>query len=994
MLRGGFTRFDGESNGRGARWGKNVSQQEDPASSPSLALLRFEDSNGSSPVNAEKMWETIDTQSSAESDWGPPDWRQSEERNGDKSERLEGNVTFKQQTNNKEIISVAPQKGKRIKRRDALSAAGSRDQSIDSFSVDESKSAGHPSDQNFRRAQPTDRENLPKGSEVTRTDNGRLEKETCDSIWSPFDVDVVEKTTNFNNKPPGRNLNGKPQNYFESSMPETLKSYPNAYRDATELEAQTLSTAPASSGEWNSTIASSASEVSWSFADIQVQSSQEAPGGGWMDLSVASSVESREQPPRKPWEEYASHPELVAQTLRTGPGDTVASALTLDRTIDKEWRPFDQPSALETSSYYAPDAPTSNHDWPIYGTSTIKPKETNKDSRKHELSSSPGSQPIIVNSSIQSNQEWTPLDIQPRNNSFTSRKTIGRSDPIGTFTTNLPQYEEKLRSKSSSHRDDGGETEGADGWEHDSESSFPDRAPAIEYFKVNKAMESRDEKNQSRVFLSLTSSAPNTAERKRQPVSDRAQSTTVQEELSSSHRDDGGETEGANGWERDSESSFPNRAPSIECFRANKATENRYEKNQSRVFLSLTLPAPNTCNSNTPPTNQEEDKSIPDTKTYVSSERESEALREFSMTAAPMLPIEKEEQEQIPLKVIGFPSGDSQTVPVETIEKATKTRNTLDQHAKEDNARSNLTREPLGAWLSSKRGAEEDDSGSEEARSDIALDHQQSKVAAADKKEERDDDEETRADPFAGLDLTPTVTPKGDTKVRLRETRNEGKILLGATQPEDPAGRLSADPKEKEGNTRGPPLESKIKERPLGATANEIKLLNDFLKIAGPEFNGNALSTEEWERLHDAALSAGIPDAFLNQMLDQSVGIRVGMGTWEDSSASSATTSRHSHHHAHQADQNTPAASTTTVYTGASRITGNTRESIYSDAPPQNSLTSAKGYVCGLTTFWTDVSDKMGMGVMPIFKASRSGEAESVHYDDASWDMDVTNNLP
>lgn len=90
----------------------------------------------------------------------------------------------------------------------------------------------------------------------------------------------------------------------------------------------------------------------------------------------------------------------------------------------------------------------------------------------------------------------------------------------------------------------------------------------------------------------------------------------------------------------------------------------------------------------------------------------------------------------------------------------------------------------------------------------------------------------------------------------------------------------------------------KTKARPLGASAQEIKMLNHFLKIAGPKLRSPNLSTEEREEIHSRAIKAGLPELFVNKILDQTAGI-VG---WEEqshgtllTSESTDESSRHQH---------------------------------------------------------------------------------------------------
>jgi len=65
---------------------------------------------------------------------------------------------------------------------------------------------------------------------------------------------------------------------------------------------------------------------------------------------------------------------------------------------------------------------------------------------------------------------------------------------------------------------------------------------------------------------------------------------------------------------------------------------------------------------------------------------------------------------------------------------------------------------------------------------------------------------------------------------------------------------------------------AKQKEEPLGSSMDEIEMMNIFLAVAGPGFDG-PLSTKEMEELQDRSRRAGLPVEFTNRMLDQNAGI-------------------------------------------------------------------------------------------------------------------------
>jgi hypothetical protein len=61
-------------------------------------------------------------------------------------------------------------------------------------------------------------------------------------------------------------------------------------------------------------------------------------------------------------------------------------------------------------------------------------------------------------------------------------------------------------------------------------------------------------------------------------------------------------------------------------------------------------------------------------------------------------------------------------------------------------------------------------------------------------------------------------------------------------------------------------------EVPIGASLNEIEMINMFLTVLGPDFDGS-LSTKELEALHHRSAKAGLTKEFTNNMVHQSAGI-------------------------------------------------------------------------------------------------------------------------
>jgi hypothetical protein len=190
---------------------------------------------------------------------------------------------------------------------------------------------------------------------------------------------------------------------------------------------------------------------------------------------------------------------------------------------------------------------------------------------------------------------------------------------------------------------------------------------------------------------------------------------------------------------------------------------------------------------------------------------------------------------------------------------------------------------------------------------------------------------------------------------------------------------------------------------PLGATVEEIGLLNRFLKVVGPGFNGNDLSLADRERIHDAALRENIPGTFLNQMLDQSAGIR----RWEDKSVSSTVSgcTRKYRRRKHKlADPHSPGASThytgrsyqtkTTTSSRSTRRTAYTARTGYSSASNSTgyyslSPTSEVGFGCGLENIWSGLT---GQETVPgSSRTVYSADSQSMYSDDVSWETGKRN---
>lgn len=150
--------------------------------------------------------------------------------------------------------------------------------------------------------------------------------------------------------------------------------------------------------------------------------------------------------------------------------------------------------------------------------------------------------------------------------------------------------------------------------------------------------------------------------------------------------------------------------------------------------------------------------------------------------------------------------------------------------------------------------------------------------------------------------------PQTPNRARNRTQRPE-ESLMGDNRPRTPDRPHIVEKPLNQPSRRQP-----TKGKPLGASLDEIEYINRFLKIAGPDFDGSQLSIGERENLHDQSLQAGIPEDFINRLLDQSAGIIA----WEQRSVSSSVkeegncTTRHRNGKGRRAiESSSPAASTT-----------------------------------------------------------------------------------
>lgn len=178
--------------------------------------------------------------------------------------------------------------------------------------------------------------------------------------------------------------------------------------------------------------------------------------------------------------------------------------------------------------------------------------------------------------------------------------------------------------------------------------------------------------------------------------------------------------------------------------------------------------------------------------------------------------------------------------------------------------------------------------------------------------------------------------------------------------------------------------------KPLGASIEEIKMINKFLSVAGPDFDGSRLSPQELEQLLREAVKAGVTEDFANHLLDQSAGIlschqrgsfRISTESTDPSTRGDASTR-----------QGTPSQSThignsshtkdTGIFTGDDETKGTTGTS-YSDYTYEEDPFARKtpkteaNFNCLTNIFWMESSNIVGDDMLENVKAVMSADSDS-----------------
>ena len=216
--------------------------------------------------------------------------------------------------------------------------------------------------------------------------------------------------------------------------------------------------------------------------------------------------------------------------------------------------------------------------------------------------------------------------------------------------------------------------------------------------------------------------------------------------------------------------------------------------------------------------------------------------------------------------------------------------------------------------------------------------------------------------------------PRGSTR------RREYDMSTTMEKPDPPRVGSSVSEKEKRHRQKG---------KPLGASMEEIEMINKFLAIVGSNFDGSSLSIEERENLHHEAAKAGLSEDFLNKMLDQSAGIIL----WEQRSVSSddySETSKIPTPLISKARIETPGGSTFTGrsfrtkgsaddMTKATLETGYSEDFTYDEDGFTMKTPKETKFSCLRNLFWMESSNVVGDDMTENILAVMSADSESIY---------------
>ena len=150
---------------------------------------------------------------------------------------------------------------------------------------------------------------------------------------------------------------------------------------------------------------------------------------------------------------------------------------------------------------------------------------------------------------------------------------------------------------------------------------------------------------------------------------------------------------------------------------------------------------------------------------------------------------------------------------------------------------------------------------------------------------------------------------------------------------------------------------------PVGSSLSEINMINIFLSVAEPYFDGSGsrLSTQECTELHGRARNAGLTETFTDKMLDQSAGILM----YERNAVRNVSKIETSPSGRSFQTKSTTASSSSDYVYDEDGFTRKTPE-------------AQSKFGCFKSAFWAESSNIVGAEIIENVKSALSGDSESV----------------
>mmetsp|Transcript_27325 Transcript_27325/g.56566 ORF Transcript_27325/g.56566 Transcript_27325/m.56566 type:complete len:316 (+) Transcript_27325:2-949(+) len=160
---------------------------------------------------------------------------------------------------------------------------------------------------------------------------------------------------------------------------------------------------------------------------------------------------------------------------------------------------------------------------------------------------------------------------------------------------------------------------------------------------------------------------------------------------------------------------------------------------------------------------------------------------------------------------------------------------------------------------------------------------------------------------------------------------------------------------------------SRDPETPIGASLDELEMINTFMNVLGPNFGG-PLSAKELESVYERSQKAGLTKEFTDRMLDESAGILM----WEKKTEPDMVSNKQDSPSVTTFQMNHNTASQTEA---ASSIVGE----LYDDEGFTRKTPKEQSKIdCLVNTFWADSSNIIGGEMIENIQAALSKDNESM----------------